>query len=81
MPVGRDLSLTAGMLSLAALLMHSMLPSDRVASAVNSARRASARMGVMQDVEKWITENVGPIESKRGVGGVSASCKATQRQA
>ena len=33
--------------------------------------RSTPRMGVMQDAEKWITDNVGPITKTSGMGGGS----------
>ena len=65
------------MLASLALLLPSMLPdSARLTSA--RSRSGNPSMGVLDDVDNWLTKNVGPIAKKSGVGGGSGWSTCTR---
>ena len=67
-------AMLAGMATLCAGLL---LPTPGQLPA--SARtRACLRMGITDDAQKWLTDNLGPITSKRGMGGGSGWASLTR---
>jgi len=51
------------------------------ATALSLQRAGVPRMGVMDDAEKYITDNFGPIKSRRGMGGGSGWASLTRYSA